>query len=164
MHLGAGTRQAAPRPARQSVLVAVLRIVTWGVDSAPHRPLFPSPSIHIQRRKRTAPKHHPQDSRRQREPEGRSPAQSAGKAEQRECRAREDYGWGWAGGVTKPNPLSIPATTPPRTGGVTKPNPLSVPATTPPRTGGVTKPNPLPIPATTPPRTGGVTKPNPSYP
>ena len=54
-HLGAGTRQAEPRPARQSEVVAVVRIVTWGVDSAPHRALFPSPSIHIQRRKRTAP-------------------------------------------------------------------------------------------------------------
>ncbi len=29
-------------------------------------------------------------------------AEGAGKAERSECRAREDYGWGWAGGVTKP--------------------------------------------------------------
>ena len=43
MHLGAGTRQAEPRPARQSVLVAVVRIVTWGVDSAPHRGVFRAP-------------------------------------------------------------------------------------------------------------------------
>ena len=55
MHLGAGTRQAEPRPARQSVVVAVLRIVTWGVDSAPHRALFPSPSIPIQLRKSASP-------------------------------------------------------------------------------------------------------------
>ncbi len=30
-------------------------------------------------------------------------AKGAGKAEQSDRRAREDYGWGWAGGVTKPN-------------------------------------------------------------
>ena len=42
----------------------------------------------------------PQDSRRQREPEGRSPAQRAGKAKRSDRRAREDYGRGWAGGVT----------------------------------------------------------------
>ena len=42
----------------------------------------------------------PQDSRRQRELEGRSPAQSAGKAKRSDRRAREDYGRGWAGGVT----------------------------------------------------------------
>ena len=39
---------------------------------------------------------------RQREPEGRSPAQSAAKAKRSVGRGREDYGWGWAGGVTKP--------------------------------------------------------------
>ncbi len=49
-----------------------------------------------------AEQHSPQDSRRQREPKGRSPAQSAGKAEQSECRAREDYGGG--GGTTPPPP------------------------------------------------------------
>ena len=38
---------------------------------------------------------------RQREPEGRSPAQRAAKATRSVCRDREDYGWGWAGGVTK---------------------------------------------------------------
>jgi hypothetical protein len=43
----------------------------------------------------------PQDGRRQREPEGRSPAQRAGKAKRSERRAREDYGWGRAGGVTR---------------------------------------------------------------
>ena len=42
----------------------------------------------------------PQDSRRQREPEGRSPAQRAGKAKRSDRRAREDYGRGRAGGVT----------------------------------------------------------------
>ena len=59
----------------------------------------------------------PEDSRRQREPERRSPAQSAGKAERSECRAREDYGWGWAGGVTKPNHAPSPPTTPHHTRG-----------------------------------------------
>ena len=54
----------------------------------------------------------PEDSRRQREPERRSPAQRAGKAERSDRRAREDYGWGWAGGVTKPSQLPISATTP----------------------------------------------------
>ena len=38
---------------------------------------------------------------RQREPEGRCPAQRAAKAKRSVCRGREDYGWGWAGGVTK---------------------------------------------------------------
>ena len=43
LDLRAGTRQASPRRARQSAVVAVLRIVTCDVDYAPHRAFFPRP-------------------------------------------------------------------------------------------------------------------------
>jgi len=44
-------------------------------------------------------------------PKGEARRERAGKAERSECRAREDYGWGWAGGVIKPYhaPNSRPA-------------------------------------------------------
>jgi len=45
---------------------------------------------------------HPSRHARQRKPAGRSPAQSVAKPAQSARRGREDYGWGWAGGVTKP--------------------------------------------------------------
>ncbi len=35
-------------------------------------------------------------------------AKGAGKAERSERRAREDYGWGWAGGVTKTSTDTAP--------------------------------------------------------
>ena len=60
-----------------------------------------------------------QTGRRQREPEGRSPARSAGKAERSERRAREDYGWGWAGRFNQTSPRSPPNTHPPNTRGST---------------------------------------------
>ena len=77
--------------------------------------LFPRPSIHIHLCMRAAPEPPPQDSRRQREPEGRSPARSAGKAERSECRAREDYGWGWAGRCKQAVPPTPPNTPAPPT-------------------------------------------------
>jgi hypothetical protein len=88
--------QAAPRSSRQSEVVAVLPIVTH-TPTPPISRLFPRPSI---RRQEEQPS---QNGSRQREPAGRSPAQRAGKAERSDRRAREDYGWGWAGGVIKPN-------------------------------------------------------------
>jgi hypothetical protein len=57
--------------------------------------------------------------RRQREPEGRSPARSAGKAKRSACRAREDYGWGWAGRCNQAVPRHPPNTPPPNTRGST---------------------------------------------
>ena len=54
-----------------------------------------------QTKPRTPPNTPPPTHPRQREPEGRSPAQRAAKATRSVCRGREDYGWGWAGGVTK---------------------------------------------------------------
>ena len=74
-------------PARRSKANAAPGRITGGGGrggaSKPYHATHPTPP----------PPKHP----RQREPEGRSPARSAGKAEQSECRAREDYGWGWAG-------------------------------------------------------------------
>ncbi len=84
-------------------------------STPPHIALPPSPSIHIQVRRSAALQHPPQDGRRQREPEGRSPARSAGKAERSDCRAREDYGWGWAGGVIKPDQAPSLSKPPPTT-------------------------------------------------
>ena len=45
-------------------------------------------------------------------PKGEARRERAGKAERSDCRAREDYGWGWAGGVTKPDHATRSATTP----------------------------------------------------
>ena len=35
-------------------------------------------------------------------PQGEARRECAGKAKRSDRRAREEYGWGWAGGVTKP--------------------------------------------------------------
>ena len=67
---------------------------------------------------------------------GEARRKRAGKAEQSECRDREDYGWGWAGGATKPNHVPRSATTPPPKSGVTKPNQAPGSATTPHHTRG----------------------------
>ncbi len=112
MHLGALTTQASPRRARQSAVVAVLPIVTCDVDSDPYRAFFRAPPFISSGEKAWHQSTPPQDSSRQREPERRSPAQSAGKAERSDRRAREDYGWGWAGGITKPDQLPLSPTTP----------------------------------------------------
>jgi len=48
---------------------------------------------------------------RQREPERRSPARMRRQARAKRWARREDYGWGWAGGATKPNRAGSPATT-----------------------------------------------------
>jgi len=69
------------------------------------------------------------NGRRQREPAGRSPAQRAAKRERSDARGREDYGWGWAGGVAKPNHAPSPTRRPPNTRGSasrsTPPRPLN---------------------------------------
>ena len=43
----------------------------------------------------------PQDVRGSASPKGEARRECAAKAERSNCRGREDYGWGWAGGVTK---------------------------------------------------------------
>jgi len=45
-------------------------------------------------------------------PKGEARRECAAKAKRSAGRGREDYGWGWAGGVTKPNPLTSTPTTP----------------------------------------------------
>ena len=220
LHLGAWTTQASPRRARQSVVVAVLRIVTCDVDSAPYRAFFRAPpygdrttylpktaggsaspkgEARRQRRRQgrakrmprqgglrvgvggrcnqtipptppntplpqtsaaararrakpgakrrqgrakrmprqgglrvgvggavqtsrtTHPTQHPAppNTRGSASPKGEARRVRAGKAEQSECRAREDYRWGWAGGVTKPKHPPSPSTTPQDTRGST---------------------------------------------
>ena len=42
---------------------------------------------------------------------GEARRECAGKAERSDRRAREDYGWGWVGGVTKPDQATRSATT-----------------------------------------------------
>ena len=59
----------------------------WGRAGGVTKP--PNPT-----RRHPSPAQHP----RQREPEGRSPAQRAAKAKRSDRRGREDYGWGRAGG------------------------------------------------------------------
>jgi len=63
-------------------------------------------------------------------PQGEARRECAGKAEQSECRAREDYGWGWAGGVTKPNhPTRLPSVHPaPAAAQHAPPTPAATPA------------------------------------
>jgi len=48
---------------------------------------------------------------------GEARRESAAKHEHSEARGREDYGRGWAGGVTKPNQPTTPPTTPQPTRG-----------------------------------------------
>jgi len=36
-------------------------------------------------------------------PKGEARRERAAKRERSEARGREDYGWGWAGGITKPS-------------------------------------------------------------
>ena len=93
MHLGALTTQASPRRARQSAVAAVLQIGTCDVDSTPYRAFFRAPpygdmsnrvppygAIQTSSRKPPLPKETGrttfQNGRRQREPEGRSPART----------------------------------------------------------------------------------------
>ena len=45
-------------------------------------------------------------------PKGEARRERAGKAERSECRAREDYGWGWAGRCNRAVPRSPPKTCP----------------------------------------------------
>ena len=54
-------------------------------------------------------------------PKGEARRERAGKAERSDRRAREDYGWGWAGGVTKPNHAPNPIPRPHHTRGSAQP-------------------------------------------
>ena len=45
-------------------------------------------------------------------PKGEARRERAAKPKQSAGRGREDYGWGWAGGVTKPNPPTSTSRTP----------------------------------------------------
>ena len=110
--LGAGSRQAEPRRARQSGVVAVLRIVTCDVDFAPHRGFFRAPPLISKDVEVPCPSNPPQDSRRKREPQRRSPAQVRRQGNAKHLPRREDYGWGRAGGVIKTDHLPRSATTP----------------------------------------------------
>ncbi len=121
--MGTEATQAAPRSSRQSGLVAVLPIVTHTPPNPhiafPRDPPYvdinvsvrapPLMSIYVRARASTEP---PQDTRGSASPKGEARRECAGKAEQSECRAREDYGWRWAGGVNKPNHAPGPPTTP----------------------------------------------------
>jgi len=125
MHLGAWTTQGAPRSSRQSGVVAVLQIGT-------HTP--PNPRIAfrrappyggilnrvppygaIQTRFKTRPKPCAEARARRAKPG----AEGAGKAERSECRAREDYGRGWAGRCQQAVPANPPKIRPPNTRGST---------------------------------------------
>ena len=59
----------------------------------------------VQTSRTTHPTQHPRppNIRDSASPKGEARRERAGKAERSDRRAREDYGWGWAGGVTKPN-------------------------------------------------------------
>ncbi len=121
MGLGPEATQGAPRSSRQSEVVAVLPIVTHTSTPPPIAPFSaPLHSYPIVDKRGTAT-----DARRQqaaaRARRAKPGAKGAGKAERSECRAREDYGWGWAGGVTKPNHAPHPTPRPPYTRGSASP-------------------------------------------
>ena len=106
---------------RQSAVVAVLRIGTRGVDSAPHRAFFRAPPygdisncLAPYGAIKTSSRKPPQATRGSASRNGEARRECAGKAEQSECRAREDYGWGRAGGVTKPYQATRPTPPPPK--------------------------------------------------
>ena len=50
----------------------------------------------------------PQNMRGSASPKGEARRECAAKAKRSDCRGREDYGWGWAGGVIKPNQATNP--------------------------------------------------------
>ena len=54
-------------------------------------------------------------------PKGEARRERAGKAKRSECRAREDYGWGWAGRCKQAVPPNPPKTRPPNTRGSASP-------------------------------------------
>ncbi len=65
--------------------------------------MAPGSTDEIRRATLAPPPTDPQDSTRgSASPQGEARRERAGKAEQSDRRAREDYGWGWAGGVIKP--------------------------------------------------------------
>ncbi len=93
--------QGAPRSSRQSGVEAVLPIVTHTPQN-PHIAFAGAPPYRD--RTHNLPKRQAAARARRAKPG----AKGAGKAERSACRAREDYGWGWAGGVTKPNQATNP--------------------------------------------------------
>ena len=121
MHWGAWTRQAEPRSSRPIGGGCCLADCHSLRRLHPISRLFPRPSTrrHSSRVhpygaiKRNSPRR-PQDNSPPASPQGEARRECAGKAERSECRAREDYGWGWAGGVIKPchapNPRRPPTT------------------------------------------------------
>ena len=72
---------------------------------------------HVHDDQSAEPSHHPAiqgspNAHGSASPKGEARRECAGKAERSECRAREDYGWGWAGGVIKPDQAPRGSTTP----------------------------------------------------
>ena len=121
----------APLGARANrPVVAVMAACHSHAAEPPYRAFFRAPPFLSRCVEAWHRSNHPEDSRRQREPERRSTAQRAGKAERSDRRAREDYGWGWAGGVTKPSHARSPTHRPTTCAAASLPVPVpaSVPA------------------------------------
>ncbi len=126
MHLRALTTQAEPRSSRQSERFAVLPIVTH-TSTPPHIARFSEPlhtdifeprtSVRCHQAKSSERPHNSSAAPRARRV--KPGAKGAAKAERSDRRAREDYGWGWVGGVIKPNHPTNPNTPPPNTRGST---------------------------------------------
>ena len=58
-------------------------------------------------------------------PQGEARRECAGKAKRSACRAREDYGWGWAGRCKQAVPGIPPKTRPPNTRGSASRSPIA---------------------------------------
>jgi len=111
--LRAGATQGAPRSSRQSAGVAVMAACHSHAAEPPHRAFFRAPpfiSKCVEMRHRSTPHKtaggsaSPQGEARRKAPPRQSEANAAP--------GRKDYGWGWAGGVTKPKHAPSPPTTP----------------------------------------------------
>jgi hypothetical protein len=57
-----------------------------------------------------SPDAHPPNMRGGASPKGEARRECAARPKRSVGRGREDYGWGWVGGVTKPNQPTIPPT------------------------------------------------------
>ena len=114
MDLGALATQASPRRSRQSGVVARMPIVIRDADSTPYR-VPPCPSVRLSQVRLTNnralavalhadafPTAHQTCTAARAEGEARR--ECAAKPKRSAGRGREDYGWGWAGGVTNPPP------------------------------------------------------------
>ncbi len=100
-------------PRQGGLRVGVGGAVQTSRTTQPTQPLAPQ---HPRQHKPNGNARHPPTSPNTRgsaSPQGEARRECAGKAERSDCRGREDYGWGWAGGANKPYHATHPTPRPP---------------------------------------------------